>query len=88
MGDGPIFRSGPSFARVWYVEIFCQFRRLLFHDENFIMLILCLVHVKAEETGHNFRGKCILLSCIICNVLFLLTQQVDLGCMGIHCSLW
>ena len=45
-----------------------------------------------EEVGHDFRGMCILLSHIIilCNVLFLLTQRVDLamGCVGIHCSLW
>ena len=23
-----------------------------------------------------------------CNGLFLLTQQVDLGCVGVYCSLW
>ena len=42
----------------------------------------------AEEVGHDFRGMCILLSRIICNILFLLTQQVDLGCVGVYCSLW
>ena len=41
-----------------------------------------------EEVGHNFRGMCISLSRIICNVLFLLTQRVDLGCVGVHCNLW
>ena len=44
--------------------------------------------VWAEEVGHDFRGMCILLSRIIRNVLFLLTQRVDLGCVGVHCSLW
>ena len=41
-----------------------------------------------EEVGHDFRGMCILLSRIIGNVLFLLTQRVDLGCVGVYCSLW
>ena len=40
-----------------------------------------------EEVGHNFRRMCILLSRIVYNGLFLLTQRVDLGCMGVHCSL-
>ena len=72
MGGGPIFCSGPSFARVWYVEIFarkifCLFRHLLLlHGENFIMLIFCPVHVKPEEIGHNFRGMCILLYAMYC----------------------
>ena len=47
-----------------------------------------LLHSESEEVGHDFHGMCILLSHIICNVLFLLTQQVDLGCVGVHCSLW
>ena len=41
--------------------------------------------IDPEEIGHDFCGMCILLSR---NVLFLLTQRVDLGCMGVHCSLW
>ena len=43
--------------------------------------------IVAEEVGHNFRGMCILLSRIIYNELFLLTQRVDLGCVGVHCGL-
>ena len=34
-----------------------------------------------EEVGHNFLRMCILLSRIIYNVLFLLTQRVDLVCI-------
>ena len=48
---------------------------------------LSTVH-DSEEVGHNFRGMFILLSRIIDNELFLLTQRVDLGCVGVHYSLW
>ena len=37
-----------------------------------------------EEVGHDFRGMRILLSCTICNVRFLLTQWIDLGCVGVY----
>ena len=43
-------------------------------------------YMHSEEVGHNFRGICILLLRIMCNVLFLLTQRVDLGCVGVLCS--
>ena len=38
-----------------------------------------------KETGHHFRGMCIKLLCTIGNVVFLLTQWVDLG---VYCSVW
>ena len=41
-----------------------------------------------EKDGHDFCGMYIQLSCIIVNVLFLLTQWVDLDCVGIEYSLW
>ncbi len=40
-----------------------------------------------EEVGHDFCRMCFELS-HICNVLFLLTQWLDLGCVGVDCSLW
>ena len=42
----------------------------------------------AEEVGHDFRGMHISLSHTICSVRFLLTQWVDLGCVGVYYSLW
>jgi NADH:ubiquinone oxidoreductase subunit D len=47
-----------------------------------------MVPLGPEEVGQDFRGMHIELSRIICNVLFLLTQPVDLGCVGVYCSLW
>ena len=38
----------------------------------------------AEEVGHDFRGMQLLLTRTICQVQFLLTQRVDLGCGGIR----
>ena len=50
---------------------------------------LC-VDLATEEVDHDFCGMSNLLSRIIYNyiVLFLLTQRVDLGCVGVYCSLW
>ena len=53
------------------------------HNESSLIILY-----KTEDVGHDFRRMCILLSRLICiqyNVLFLLTQRVDLG---VHYSLW
>ena len=38
--------------------------------------------ISTEEVGHDFRGMQLLLTRTICQVQFLLTQRVDLGCGG------
>ena len=39
----------------------------------------------AEEVDHDFRGMQLLLTrTILCQVQFLLTQRVDLGCGGVR----
>ena len=42
----------------------------------------------AKEVGHDFRRMHAKLLCTTGNVLFLLTQQVDLSSRGIQYSLW
>ena len=48
------------------------------------MFTLVLQLSNPEEGGHNFRGMQVKLLCAIGKALFLLTQRVDLGCMGAH----
>ena len=43
---------------------------------------------KVEEVDHDFREMRVKLSCTISNVLFQLTQWVELGCGGVHYSLY
>ena len=47
-------------------------------------LTLLLLLLRPEEIGHDFRGMQLLLTRTICQVQFLLTQRVDLGCGGIR----
>ena len=42
----------------------------------------------AEVIGHDFRELKFLFPRTVYNVRFLLTQRVDLGCGGVHRSLW
>ena len=79
-------RSRSLIAHTYAIDV----KSVVSHDNH--MLAMCHEsHLyNTEEVGHDFRGMCILLSRIISNVLFivLLSQRVDLGCMGVHCSLW
>ena len=50
-------------------------------------MVADLITCEPEEVGHDFCGMHIKLLCTICNVLFLPSQQINPGYVGVYCSL-